>query len=458
MKKLLALFLVVSCTVSLVACGKEPEPTEPYVPPVQGGYFQETEPPTEPVIEETEPVVETEPATEPATEETESVVEETEPITTEPVKTRKEEMKELFEGNEIYFKYNLLTETQKELYLVACETIEDGIKTLLVGDIKVKEEDVKAALLAVWYDHPEYFWYNPGEYGISTMGNEVFSIELNYYPELMNKFESNKIAFNRIVDALVEKAKEKNSILDQERLIHDYICKSTIYEEGALDQSAWSCLVERKTVCAGYTRAFQVLMNKLGIPCYMVVGDLVTPEKTERHGWNVVKLVDGYYAVDLTSNDCDEKNAILYNKYNFAYSSFEGQYVIDEDCLVFPDCTETRYSFKNTYGIDENVASAMSFTDTSTIISTMDEFKHFHEQSCRNNGFGEWEIRYVVVGDELLQQIMDYLTEMPYMNTYLMDVAKFNNAKSFKMSESLSHVEFDHVYGVAHTAVFSETE
>ena len=457
MKRFIALLLAVICVLGMTACSKEPEPTEPYVPPVQGGYFQETEPPTEPPVA-TEPVVE---ETEPAIEET--APEETEPVETEPIEeteptlTRAEEMKALFEGNEIYFRYNLLTEAQKDLYILACETIEEGHKTILLGDIKATEADIKQCLLSVWYDHPEYFWYSPQTYTISTMNNEPFSIDISYYPELMNKLEANKITFNRIVDALVAKAQEKNSILDQERMIHDYICKSTVYEEGPLDQSAWSCLVERKTVCAGYTKAFQVVMNRLNIPCYMVVGDFVQPDKTERHGWNVIKLVDGYYAVDLTSNDCDEKNAILYHKYNFAYSTYEGEYVIDEDCQVFPDCTETRYSFKNTYGIDENVASAMSFTDTSTVISSMEEFKYFHEQSCRHNGFGEWEVKYVVVGESLLNQIMDYINEMSYMETYISDIAKFNNISSCTLAESLSRVEFDNVYGIVHTVKLAES-
>ena len=50
MKRILSLILVLTCFFSLTACGKDAEPTEPYVPPVQGGYFQETEP----VIEETD--------------------------------------------------------------------------------------------------------------------------------------------------------------------------------------------------------------------------------------------------------------------------------------------------------------------------------------------------------------------------------------------------------------------
>ena len=454
MKKLTILFLAFCCTLSLAACGKEKQPVEPYIPPVQGGYYQETEPSIESTTVSTVPVQTAPIETEPTVDETEPVVEEP-AVPTEPQRTYIEEMKLLHEGNEIYFKYNQLNDIQKETYLMACDAIEQGHPTFFLGEVKITTDEAHEALRAVWFDHPEFFWYT-NEYTISFIDNQVFSVDLSYYPELMNKFEANKKAFNKVIDALVARAQEKNSILDQEKMIHDYICKSTVYQEGPLDQTAWSCLVERKTVCAGYARAFQIVMNKLGAPCYMIVGDMITDGEAVRHAWNVVKLVDGYYAMDVTSNDCDEKSCVLYNKYNFAYATFADEYVIDEDCLDFPDCTETRYSFSNTYGIDENVASAMSFTDSDTVIYSLEEYKLFHEQICRNNGFGEWEVKYVLVGEELLNQVMAYIQEQKYMDTYIMDIAKFNNAPAVTLSESIMRVDFDNAYGIMHSVKISE--
>lgn len=454
MKRLLALLLAVVCVLSMTACGKDPEPTEPYVPPVQGGQLHETEPVveptiTEPVIEETEPE-ETTPVETESIEETEPIVEET-----EPVPTKAEEMKALFEGNEMYFWYNQLTDTQKDFYIATCLTIESGYNTVLLGDIQVSNEDIEKVLLCVSVDHPEYFWFDVRSHSVNTINNENFSVEVSYFPELIDKLEANKIAFNRIVDALVAKAQEKNSILDQERMIHDYICKSTIYETGPLDQSAWSCLVERKTVCAGYSKAFQIIMNRLGIPCYYVIGDFITPEETARHAWNVIKLVDGYYAVDLTHNDSNEKGAVLYYKYNFAYSTFEGVYVPDELFKALPDCVDTRYSFKNTYGVDENVASAMALLNTDIVISSMDEFKYLHEQMCRQNGFGEWDFQYVVVGKDLFNQIYTYCEERSYYDTYIADIAIFNNYHTISLQNTYSQVEFDDVLGISQTIIFT---
>ena len=53
-----------------------------------------------------------------------------------------------------------------------------------------------------------------------------------------------------------------------------------------------------KSVCAGYARAFQLIMQKLKIPTYYVLGFA-----KEDHAWNIVKLNGRYYNVDLTWDD-----------------------------------------------------------------------------------------------------------------------------------------------------------
>ena len=44
MKKAIALLLSATLALSLCACGTAADPTEPYTPPVQGGFYPSTEP------------------------------------------------------------------------------------------------------------------------------------------------------------------------------------------------------------------------------------------------------------------------------------------------------------------------------------------------------------------------------------------------------------------------------
>ena len=63
------------------------------------------------------------------------------------------------------------------------------------------------------------------------------------------------------------------------------------------NQTLYSGLVNGQTVCAGYARTFQYLMNRLDIPVIYVTG---TTDTGEAHGWNIVKCGDNYYNVDVT--------------------------------------------------------------------------------------------------------------------------------------------------------------
>ena len=76
-----------------------------------------------------------------------------------------------------------------------------------------------------------------------------------------------------------------------------------------MNQSAYSALVNGRTVCAGYARAFQYLMQRLGIPCYYCTG-----YAGEDHAWNIIKLGEDYYNVDVTWDDTDTPTYDYFNK------------------------------------------------------------------------------------------------------------------------------------------------
>ena len=73
------------------------------------------------------------------------------------------------------------------------------------------------------------------------------------------------------------------------------------YDEDAPDnQNIYSALVGKRSVCAGYSRAVQYLLDRLGIECIYVVG---TAQGQEAHAWNIVKCDGEYYHVDATFGD-----------------------------------------------------------------------------------------------------------------------------------------------------------
>ncbi|ENY70276.1 Hypothetical protein, predicted lipoprotein [Mycoplasmopsis bovigenitalium 51080] len=84
---------------------------------------------------------------------------------------------------------------------------------------------------------------------------------------------------------------------------YDWITKNIAYEERGdrVDQTAYSAIIERRTVCTGYTLAFKMFMDILGVPCSTIQGKVSDPNYADdKHIWNLVELDDGWYHVDAT--------------------------------------------------------------------------------------------------------------------------------------------------------------
>ena len=88
---------------------------------------------------------------------------------------------------------------------------------------------------------------------------------------------------------------------------------SDLIQTGDADPIAWSPLSALREstgalgpVCEGYSRAFKVLCDKLGIPCILAVGNAKGSkyDSGEAHMWNEVQMGnEKWYAVDVTWND-----------------------------------------------------------------------------------------------------------------------------------------------------------
>lgn len=88
---------------------------------------------------------------------------------------------------------------------------------------------------------------------------------------------------------------------DRIKYIYEYIVSTVDYDENAPDnQNIYSSLVGKRSVCAGYSRAAQYLLGKLGMECIYVVG---TAQGQNAHAWNIVNCGGKYYQMDATFGD-----------------------------------------------------------------------------------------------------------------------------------------------------------
>lgn len=89
------------------------------------------------------------------------------------------------------------------------------------------------------------------------------------------------------------------------KYIYTYLIDNVDYDLDAPDnQNIYSALVGKRSVCAGYAKSCQYLLQQLGIYCIYVTGQTTDPNGgVADHAWNIVQCNGQYYYVDTTWGD-----------------------------------------------------------------------------------------------------------------------------------------------------------
>lgn len=245
-----------------------------------------------------------------------------------------------------------LNAKQQEVYKELLPVIQRAM-TEYAPKFQACPEDVYEASRAIYNDRPELFWLKSGGSSVTTVNGIVTE-----YRPLYNDLYKRRKEYN---EELKEAAKEllrglgNKSNWERERIVHDRMARHMTYKHSDLDQTAYSALVKQNAVCGGYSRAFQLMMHFVDIPCYYIYG--IAKNKLypngELHAWNIVKLDSDYYAMDITWDDAynDTKpDKIAYDYYNVTEDVIANDHKRDPECRFLPKCTGTKYSFTNVNG------------------------------------------------------------------------------------------------------------
>lgn len=208
----------------------------------------------------------------------------------------------------IYPYYAMLEPDMRQIYSqIYANALELNVSFAPVTAISVSQ--LKTVFEAVYNDHPELFWLDTGYSCKYIRSGRCAEITLKYN-STVNNLEEAKAAFEGAAVSIVGQAQGQGGSYEKEKYVHDALVQMAEYDLSApMNQSAYSALVGGKSVCAGYARAFQYMMQLLGIPCYYCTG-----YAGEDHAWDIVKLDDKYYNVDVTWGDTEVPTYNYFNK------------------------------------------------------------------------------------------------------------------------------------------------
>ena len=216
---------------------------------------------------------------------------------------------------EFYPYYAMLTDTMQQLYRqIYANAME--VNSDFVPVVAVNTNQLKNVFEAVYNDHPELFWLDSG-YSCKYMRNGLCVSVTLLYNQTASCLQDSKNLFEAKVNEILAGAMSLSDASIKEKYVYDTLAQKVDYHAAAtMNQSAYSALVNGQSVCAGYARAFQYLLQQLRIPCYYCTGF-----SGEDHAWNIVKLGSEYFNADITWDDADPVSYDYYNKTDEELSS-----------------------------------------------------------------------------------------------------------------------------------------
>ena len=215
------------------------------------------------------------------------------------------------------------------------------------------EQDIDRIFQCVLIDHPEIFYTTGYTYTKYSRGDRTVGIDFaGTYSlpreEAVNKAEEIR---GRALEWLSDIPSDASEY-DKVKAVYEKIIFSTDYDLNASDnQNIASVFLGNSSVCQGYAKATQYLLNHLGVMCTLVQG---TVDTGEAHAWNLVRVDGDYYYVDTTWGDAsyrmeDGSGQEELPEINYDYLCVTTQELLRTHCIesvvAMPECTATQANY-----------------------------------------------------------------------------------------------------------------
>lgn len=220
------------------------------------------------------------------------------------------------------YHYQLLNKKQKQLYQIIYNIAYTRKQNIY---IKEKEIDkVSKIVNAVLKDHPELFYIK--EWSLNTKG--LFNFEYSMKEKEILKDQKR---IKKIVKQLKEDTQDLKSYQKIKYIYDDVITHCKYNEQAKYNQEIISVLINHQSVCSGYAKTMQYLLNQLHFKATFLTGKTIKGRR-DKHAINMIKYDNDYYYIDATWGDlvlADEE--IINNNYlMFDSQTMKQMYDLDD--------------------------------------------------------------------------------------------------------------------------------
>ena len=223
----------------------------------------------------------------------------------------------IFKNTESYkyaYGYNSLTNSEQYVYEKLYDAVSNFESVVDIGNLGISYSQLTKILFCVNYDNPMLFPdTQSSEYKSGTKEN-VTQAHLSYLYD-KNECDFYRSKCEQKAEEIFAKADGSVSLMDYLSEVHTDILENAVYCDDDEDNSdiyeAFGVLVNGEGVCESYSRAFEYMCQKMGLDNLIVVGE----SEGVSHMWNMIKMDDEWYHIDLTWDD-GNNGEVYYDFFN----------------------------------------------------------------------------------------------------------------------------------------------
>jgi len=221
----------------------------------------------------------------------------------------------------------------------------------------VTSDDFWRAYYAVLADHPELFWIgSSAQVRSNAVTGDVASYEIESTVD-PDERDNIKEQLETAADACIAQIDQSYSDYGKIKAVYEYLINTTGYDSSAPDnQCVQSALLNHASVCAGYAKAFQYILHRMGYFCTYITGNI---SGGGDHAWNIVRIDGNYYHVDVTWGDpvfadsVESGSGITVMNYNYLCCT-DSEILpthTPDGSITLPSCTDDSYNYYKLNGM-----------------------------------------------------------------------------------------------------------
>lgn len=255
------------------------------------------------------------------------------------------------------YSYYTLDKKHQQLYdklvsaMLDCDT-----KIKFDTEEEISFDDLYDTYQLIYNDENRLFYISPTiEYVKDAATGFVISMNVDYtYSK--EQITSMQAEIDEETDKILSMITPEMSDYDIVKLFHDYIIVNCTYNTNAANpNSIYGVLAEKNALCQGYSQSFTYLCSLVGIDSFIVLG-----VANEPHMWNVVKMDEDYYHIDLTWDDPDRAkspDSVRYDYFGLTDDRIRELRQFDDYDYEIPEAKGTKYQY---YYYNNLVAGSVS--------------------------------------------------------------------------------------------------